>query len=79
MGKQETKAPAKKTGNIAKAKKLVKGVKKGVKVEKVVTKKIWPWFLVAFGAAAYYFFDVPIPEKKKPKVKKSKGKKAEEA
>ena len=53
MGKQETKAPAKKTGNIAKAKKLVKGVKKGVKVEKVVTKKIWPWFLVAFGAAAY--------------------------
>ena len=44
--------------------KNAKRVVKGVRVADTAYHKVLPWVLVAFAAAAYFFLDVPIPDRK---------------
>ena len=50
----------------------VKIVKTGTKVKKAATDYVFPIALLIFAAAAYWLYDIPIPEKKKKKVSKAK-------
>ncbi len=50
--------------NTGKIVKNAKRVVKGVRVADTTYHKVLPWVLVAFAALAYFFLDVPIPDRK---------------
>ena len=58
------------TGKIQLAKKGIKIAQKGSKAFNFTKQTIVPVALIVFAAAAYWLYDIPIPETKKKKVSK---------